>query len=175
MIDVTAHIHHLAHVEDATIGARTRIWQFASVIRRAIIGADCNIASSAIVDGSTVGDHCIIGHGAFIGPGIDIGAEVFVGPAAVFCNDAWPLVAKTGWFRMADLLDRRVTVTRVQTGASIGAGAVIMPGLTIGARAMIAAGARVTYDVPADHLWRADGRLMPIDLDRANKRMRACS
>lgn len=157
MIDESAAIHPHAHVEDAVIGARTRVWQFASIIRAAMVGDDCTIASNAIVDGSLVGDRCIISHGAFIGPGMKIGNDVFIGPNVVFCNDYWPRTSKDGWFNMEDLVSAKVTVTEIMDGASIGAGAVLMPGIRIGRRAMIAAGAVVTYDVTENTLLRLDG------------------
>lgn len=168
-VHITAWLHELANVEKATIGARTRVWQFASVIRGAQIGVDCNIADCAIVDGSVVGDRCIVSHGAFIDPGMLIGDDVFIGPQVSLCNDFWPMVDKTGWFNMADLISGGIVVTRVASGASIGANAVIMPGLRIGANAMVAAGAVVNRDVLAGHLFQRDGSLVPIDPTRIQR------
>lgn len=167
-------IHPLAHVENATIGKGTRIWQFASVIRNARIGEDCTIASNALVDAATIGDRCIVSHGAAIEPGVVLGDEVFIGPQVVFCNDAWPRVAKHG-FDMAPLLNGETVVTAVEDGASIGAGAIVLPGVRIGAGAMIAAGARVVADVPAAHLLKRDGTMIPIDPAKPIRRMRAAS
>jgi UDP-2-acetamido-3-amino-2,3-dideoxy-glucuronate N-acetyltransferase len=145
-----------------TIGKGTKVWQFASVIRRSQIGEDCCIASCAIVDGCRLGDRVRVSHGAFLDPGMRIGDDVFIGPGVKFCNDIWPRSHKDGWFDMEELCSGRIIVTEVNNGASIGAGAIIMPGLTIGARAMIAAGAVVSFDVPPDHLYRANNSIEEI-------------
>lgn len=147
----SAFVHPLALVAGASIGARTRIWQFASVIRGARIGEDCNIASGACIDGSIVGDRTKIGHNLAAGPGFLIGADVFIGPNVTLCNDAWPRAHVVGFdvFRY----DGRPAII-VEDGASIGANAVILPGVIIGAGAMVAAGSVVTRDVAPRHLWK---------------------
>lgn len=61
-------VHHLAQAADCQLGARTEVWQFASVIRRAVIGEDCSIGSCAIVDGARLGNRVRVGHGASIPP-----------------------------------------------------------------------------------------------------------
>lgn len=167
-----AQIHPLAHVQEGTeIGARTKVWQFASVIRSARIGVDCGIASCAIVDGSRIGDRCIVSHGAFIDPGIQIGNDVFIGPFVAMCNDAWPLVDKTG-FDMNAFIQGWVVTTRIERGASVGARVVILPGVVIGEGAMIAAGAVVDRDVPPRYLFKRDGTMVVIDSARPIRRMR---
>ena len=170
-IHPSAEIHHLAEIGDARIGARTRVWQFASVIRWAQIGDDCSIATCSIVDGAKLGDRVIVSHGAFIDPGIEIGDDVFVGPGVKLCNDAWPRVDKTG-FDMAALISREFVTTRIDQGVSLGAGVIVLPGLVIGRDCMIAAGAVVTQNVPAKSLYRRDGIMVPIDEARLPKRMR---
>jgi len=164
LIDQTASIHRWAEVMTGTvaIGARTRVWQFASVIRGAVIGADCSIAAYAIVDGSHLGDRCIVSHAAFIDPGIQIGNDVFIGPLAALCNDGWPRVDKTD-FDMEALINGDHVCTIISDGASIGAGAIILPGVIIGCGAMVAAGAVVNRDVPNDKLWKRDGTFGDID------------
>lgn len=176
IIDASAEVHPLAHVSFAKIGARTRVWQFASVIRGAVIGEDCSIATCSIVDGSVMGDRCIVSHGAFVDPGMRIHDDVFIGPQVSLCNDFWPRTEKIGWFDMADLVSGKIIVTEIASGASIGANAVVMPGITIGYGAMIAAGAVVTRDVPPLHLFRRDGTMTRIASDRPVNRMRTvCS
>lgn len=169
----TAWIHPKSEVHGVTIGANTRVWQFASVIRKSVVGDDCNIASCAIVDGALVGHRCIVSHGAFIDPGIVIGDDVFIGPHVSLCNDYWPRVSKDGWFDIQKLIDREIIVTSIEDGASIGANAVVMPGVKIGARAMVAAAAVVRISVPADFLYQRDGSLAPITGEP--NRMRVCS
>ena len=161
-----------AKVDDGcVVGARTRIWQFASIIRHAFIGDDCSIASCAIVDGSDVGDRTIVSHSAFIDPGIVIGNDVFIGPHVNLCNDAWPRADKTGW-DMAALITREFITTRIKDGASLGAGVTVLPGIVVGAGSMVAAGAVVDKDVPDCHLFKRDGSTVPIDPARPVKRMR---
>lgn len=154
---------------DATvvIGAGTKVWQFASVIRGAIIGLDCNIASCAIVDGAELGSRCLVGHGASIHPGAKLGDDVFVGPGVVICNDLWPETSKEGF----ELAAGRHTVI-IGSGASIGANAVILPGVRIGAGAVVSAGATVTRNVPDGLLWRRNGYVSVVPSDRRTKRMR---
>ena len=140
-------IHELAHVHgDCQIGDGTLVWQFASVIRGARVGARCSIASSAVVDGAVVGDECVVGHGSAINPGVVLGNRVFVGQNAVFCNDRWPSVSKEGFE------PGNVTII-VQDGAVIGAGAVILPGVILGKGCLIAANSTVSRSVPAGFMW----------------------
>jgi len=172
MIDDSAQVHPKAVVDNTVlIGARSRVWQFASLIRGACIGDDCSIASCAIVDGADLGDRTIVSHGAFIDPGIVIGSDVFIGPGVKLCNDAWPRADKTG-FNMAQLISHEFVTTRIEDGASLGAGVVVLPGIVIGNDAMIAAGAVVTQNVPASHLYKRDGSMVPIDPERKVERMR---
>lgn len=161
MIDPSARIHPLAHVEGSTIGPRTCVWQFASVIRGTRLGADCNVASCATLDGPQFGDRCIISQGVAMGPGFVIGDDVFIGPNVTVCNDRWPRATKGGFD--ADALRAGFVTVRVGNWVSIGANAVILPGVTLGKRAMIAAGSVVDRDVPYDSLFKRDGNIVPID------------
>jgi acetyltransferase-like isoleucine patch superfamily enzyme len=171
MIAVTAIVHDTATVhDDCSIGAHTRVWQFASILRGAKIGDRCVVGHGASVDASRVGDGCRIGAMAFLPPGIELGSHVFVGPGAIFCNDFWPRTDPAG-FDMAALLRGAATI-RVGSGASIGAAAIVLPGVRIGARAMIPAGGKVTADVPDDHLWGIQGRSVAIDPSRVPQRTR---
>jgi UDP-2-acetamido-3-amino-2,3-dideoxy-glucuronate N-acetyltransferase len=167
-------IHEKAHVEGAQIGARTKVWQFASVIRNARIGEDCSIATGAIVDGARLGARVIVSHGAFIDPGIVIGNDVFIGPHVDLCNDAWPRVEKTG-FDIAALISGDLVTTRIEDGASLGAGVIVLPGIIIGAGAMVAAGSVVECSVPPAHLHKRNGMVVPIDPSRIVKRMRSAA
>lgn len=164
-------IHPYAVVDlTSAIGEGTRIWQGATVIRGAMIGDGCTIGACAIVDGATVGDSCSIGHGAQIHPGTEVGHEVFIGPGAIICNDPWPRVRK-GDFDLDAILGG-ITIVRIEDGVGIGAGAIVLPGVTIGKLAMVAAGAVVGRDVPPDHLFKRSGDIVPIGR-RQVSRMRA--
>lgn len=164
MIDPSATIHPFAHVDGAVIGARTRVWQFASVIRRATIGVECVVGSASIIDGATVGDRCLIGHAAQLHPGARLGDEVFIGPGVICCNDRWPMVDKGG-FDFTWLVCGGETVS-IGDRASIGAGAVLLPGVVIEEGAMIAARAVVNRRVPAHHLFKRNGEIVSIDRAR---------
>lgn len=170
MIDETAFVHPMALVEGSTVGARTRIWQFASVIRGARIGADCNIASGACIDGSEIGDGCVIAHNLAMGPGFRLGREVFIGPNVTFCNDRWPRAAKGGFDVTRYQGDDMAVI--VEDGASIGAGAVILPGVHIGAGAMVGANAVVSANVPAGYVWTGTGELRTIKDEHLKERVR---
>ena len=141
MIDPTAMIHPRAEVaEDAEIGARTQVWQFAIVLAGARVGADCNINCHTFVEGGAViGDRVTLKSGVFIWDGVTLEDDAFCGPNATFTNDKKPRSRQ----RPAEFAR-----TLVKAGASIGAGAVLLPGLTIGEGAVIGAGAVVTKDVP---------------------------
>lgn len=159
---------HAVVSPDAEIGERTRVWQFASIIRGARIGADGNIGSCAIVDGAVIGDRCLVGHGAAVNPGVLIGDDVFVGPNVTFCNDAWPRTHKDG-FALHSFNGKQWAVI-VENGAAIGAGAILLPGVRIGAGATIAAGATVARDVPVDYLLLRNGSVQPIGSERTRMR-----
>lgn len=165
-------ISPLAHVDGSVlIGQGTQVWQFASVIRKSVVGVFCSIGAGAIVDAATVGDDCLIGAGAQLHPGTKIGSSVFVGPGAVFCNDAWPSVSKDG-FDSGVLLRGEFVTAAVEDHVSIGARAVILPGVRIGEYARIAAGAVVGEDVPPRHIFKRSGAICEID-GRSVNRMRA--
>jgi acetyltransferase-like isoleucine patch superfamily enzyme len=146
MIDPSARIHPLALVDaGAEVGARTQIWQFAIVLSGARVGADCNINCHTFVEGGAViGDRVTLKAGVYVWDGVTMEDEVFCGPNATFTNDKRP--------RSRQRPDKFAR-TLVCRSASIGAGAVILPGITIGAGAAIGAGAVVTRDVPAGETW----------------------
>ncbi|RVD44203.1 N-acetyltransferase [Mesorhizobium sp. M4A.F.Ca.ET.020.02.1.1] len=171
MIDPSAFIHEKAHLDAETVslGAGTKIWQFASVIRGAVIGSNCVVAAAAQIDGARIGDDCRIEFGVSVPHGVLIGDRVFIGPGAIFCNDAWPNAGRDGIDH--DAVAAGCTI-RVEDDASIGAGAIILPGVVIGARAFVAAGAAVDRNVPANMVWRRNGYVGPYPKDYRSRRMR---
>lgn len=133
--------HPDALIETDAIGPRTRIWAFAHVLEGARIGADCNICDHTFIEGGAeVGDRVTLKCGVQLWEGVTLEDDVFVGPNATFTNDPFP---------RSKLQPVSYARTRVRRGASIGANATILPGITIGSQAMIGAGAVVTRDVPA--------------------------
>lgn len=166
MIHFRAFIHF-----DTTIGEDTKVYQFASVIRGAKIGARCIIGACSQIDGARIGDDCHIQNHVSIPHGVEIGNRVFVGPGAIFCNDRWPDWTKDG-------IDHETvaagTTIRVEDGASIGAGAIILPGVVIGAGAFVAAGSVVELNVPPNMVWRRSGYMGPKPEKRERMRMLDC-
>lgn len=139
--DVTYFVHPQGLCETAAVGEGTRIWAFTHVLAGARIGADCNICDHVFIENDVVvGDRVTVKSGVQLWDGLRLGDDVFVGPNATFTNDPFP---------RSKSYDHEIPVTRVEEGASIGANATILPGLTIGTRAMIGAGSVVTHDVPA--------------------------
>lgn len=136
---MSAFIHCLADVADSTIGSGTKIWQFVVVLSGAKIGRDCNICSHVLIESNVVlGDRVTVKSGVQLWDGLRIADDVFIGPNATFSNDRFPRSKK---------YPECFSETFVGTGASIGAGAVILPGVTIGSRALVGAGAVVTSNV----------------------------
>jgi acetyltransferase-like isoleucine patch superfamily enzyme len=134
-------VHPQALCESVTVGDNTRVWAFAHVLPGATIGRDCNICDHVFIENDVVlGDRVTVKSGVQIWDGLRIGDDVFVGPNVTFSNDKYP---------RSKQYQRPVLQTHVGRGASIGGGAAILPGLRIGARAMIGAGSVVTHDVPA--------------------------
>lgn len=111
------------------------------------IGDDVKIGAFVeIQKGVHVGDRCKISSHSFLCEGVTIESDVFVGHGVMFTNDPYPRATTAG--RLQDERDWTVVPTRVARGASIGSGAVILCGITVGEHAMIGAGAVVTRDVP---------------------------
>ena len=132
--------HESAHVDaSAHIGMRTRIWINAQIREGAHIGDDCIISKDVYIDHDVViGARCKIQNSVSVFNGVTIGDDVFVGPNVAFTNDRVPRAFTRDW---------KTVPTRVENGASIGANATLVCGITIGEYAMVAAGAVVTRDV----------------------------
>ena len=141
-------VHPSADMRATAVGVGTRIWQFVVVLPGARIGADVNICSHCFVENEVViGDRVTVKSGVQLWDGVTLGDDVFVGPNVSFTNDRRPRSGHREFERLP---------TQVENGASIGAGAVILPGLRIGAGAVVAAGAVVTRDVPAGAVVRGN-------------------
>jgi len=165
-------IHHLAHVDaDVVLGAGTRIWQFASVTRGTVMGRDCSVSPFAMLDGSVYGDRVVVSGGVTCGAGFKVGNDVFLGPSCCLANDMWPASSKDGYDDATLRGGERFAVI-VEDGATIGALAVVLPGVRVGRGAIVAAGAVVDRDVPDGFLWRRNGYLAPVPVERNAKRMR---
>ena len=159
--------HPLALVESSHVGAGTRIWAYAHVMEGALIGKNCNLCDHVFVEtNARVGNCVTVKNGVALWDGVVLEDFVFVGPFAVFTNDKTPRVA----FRKGR---EEFLPTLVQRGASIGANATIVCGITLGQWAFVAAGAVVTRDVedyaivmgnparPVGHMCECGTRLLP--------------
>ncbi len=128
--DVAIRQPDLVNLYGCTIGDETKIGAFVEIQKNADVGPRCKISSHS-----------------FLCEGVVLEAEVFVGHGVMFINDRYPRATAGG--RLQTESDWAVAPTRVKRGASIGSGAVILCGVTIGEEAMVGAGAVVTRDVPA--------------------------
>lgn len=139
--DTTPYIDPNAVVDPgARIGAGTRVWGFSHIFAGAVIGKDCNICEHVLVENQVIlGDRVTIKCGVQLWDGVTLEDDVFVGPNATFTNDPFP---RSKHYLAA------YPKTVVRRNASIGANATILPGITIGASAMVGAGAVVTRNVP---------------------------
>lgn len=132
--------HETALVESKSIGAGTRIWAMAHVLPGAVIGQGCNICDHTFIENDVVlGNRVTVKCGVQLWDGITVEDDVFIGPNATFTNDPYP---------RSDHHPPQRPRTIVKRGASIGANATVLPGITIGERAMVGAGAVVTSNVP---------------------------
>ena len=138
-------VHNLSDVQTINIGLNTKIWQFVVILPDATIGSNCNICSHCLIENEVViGDNVTIKSGVQIWDGITLEDNVFIGPNVTFTNDKNP--------RSKQFVDN-YPKTIVRQGASIGANATILPGITVGENAMIGAGSVITKDVPANQIW----------------------
>jgi acetyltransferase-like isoleucine patch superfamily enzyme len=132
--------HDTAIVESKHIGDGTRVWAYSHILPGARVGRDCNICDHTFIENDVIiGDRVTIKCGVQLWDGVRVDDDVFVGPNATFTNDPFP--------RSGQHLTR-YPQTHIQPGASIGANATILPGITIGQRAMVGAGSVVTHNVP---------------------------
>lgn len=138
-------VHETAIVEGgAHVGDGSSVWHHAHVRASAVVGSGCVLGKNVYVDaGVSVGDRCKLQNNVSVFTGVTIADDVFVGPSATFTNDLVPRAFNDDWV---------VTPTTVQSGASVGANATIVCGVTLGAYSMVAAGAVVTRDVASHQL-----------------------
>jgi acetyltransferase-like isoleucine patch superfamily enzyme len=133
-------VHPNAIVEAAQIGEGSRIWAFAHILPGAQIGREANICDHVFVENDVViGDRATVKSGVQLWDGVRVEDDVFIGPNASFVNDAFPRSKRH---------PEKFLQTTLRSGCSIGAGATVLGGLTIGAQAMVGAGSVVTRDVP---------------------------
>jgi UDP-2-acetamido-3-amino-2,3-dideoxy-glucuronate N-acetyltransferase len=140
---MTVFIHESSYVDEgAVVGDGTRIWHFCHVLPGAVIGERCNIGQNVVVMGGTrIGNNVKIQNNVSIYEGVELEDDVFCGPSMVFTNVSTPRshVSRRGAYER----------TLVKRGASIGANATIVCGVTLGEYSFVGAGAVVSRDIPA--------------------------
>lgn len=138
-------IHPTADVQTSNIGDNTLVWQYAVILAGAHIGSNCNINCHTFIENDvTIGNNVTVKSGIYLWDGITIGNDVFLGPNVTFTNDKYP---------RSKQYPEEFQRTTIEDGASVGAGAIILGGVTVGRKAMIGAGSVVTKNVPAGELW----------------------
>ncbi len=139
------YIHPSADVQSNKIGKETKIWQYTVVLTGAVIGENSNINAHCFIENKvTIGNNVTIKCGVYLWDCITIEDDVVIGPNATFVNDLNPRSK-----RYPDIRPE----TYIKKGASIGANATILGGITIGEYAIIGAGSVVTKSIPANTLW----------------------
>ena len=158
-------IHPSASVHvSATILARTKIWNNVQVRENVNIGVDCILSKDVYIDHAvSIGDRCKIQNSVSVYNGVTIQDDVFVGPNVAFTNDKVPRAFKLDW---------EIIPTLIESGASIGANATIICGITIGEYAMVAAGSVVTRDVPPYTLVMGSPARPVSRIDKAGNRIK---
>lgn len=142
-------LHPTAIVEAEKIGRGTSIWDFTHIMKDVSIGENCNIGNHCFIEtGVVIGNNTTIKNGNMIWEGVTLGDGVFVGPQVFFTNDLYPRSPRLPQAQARYRNREWLLPTYVKQGVSIGAGAIIIAGVTIGEFAMVGAGAIVTKDVP---------------------------
>ncbi len=135
-------MHDQAIVETEHVGEGTRIWAFAHILKDAIIGKNCNICDHTFIEGNVIiADNVTVKSGVYLWDGVRVEDNVFIGPHATFTNDMRP---------RSQVYPTEFVKTHIQKGASIGANATVICGITVGQWAIVGAGSVVTKNVP-DH------------------------
>jgi acetyltransferase-like isoleucine patch superfamily enzyme/dTDP-4-dehydrorhamnose 3,5-epimerase-like enzyme len=133
-------VHDSADVKTKNIGSGTKVWQCVVILSGAQIGSDVNVCAHCFIeDDVVIGDRVTIKSGVYLWNGVRLEDDVFIGPNVTFTNDKYP---------RSKIYPEEFSSTVVEKGATVGGGAVLLPGITIGRGAMIGAGAVVTRSVP---------------------------
>ena len=156
-------IHLLSDVQTDKVGEGTNVWQYAIILKGATIGKNCNINCHTFIENDVVlGDNVTVKSGVYLWDGITVKDNVFIGPNATFTNDKRPRSKK-----YPDSFQKTI----INENASIGAGAIILGGIEIGANALIAAGSLVTKNVPENALVKGSPAIVSAWLNDDGTKM----
>jgi acetyltransferase-like isoleucine patch superfamily enzyme len=156
-------IHEKSEVHSRNIGENTRIWQYCVVLEGAKIGDNCNINAHCLIENDVIiGNNVTVKCGVYLWDGLRVEDNVFIGPNVTFTNDLLP--------RSKQYPDK-FQETHIERWASIGAGATILCGITIGEFSMIGAGAVVTKNIPPFSLWYGNPAVMHGYICRCGRRV----
>ena len=153
--------HSTSDIQSDNIGTGTTVWQFVVILPGAKIGENCNICSHCLIENDVwIGNDVTVKSGVQIWDGLFVDDKVFVGPNVTFTNDLFP---------RSKQYPTEFARTRLLEGASIGANATILAGITIGKYALIGAGSVVTKDVPDYTIWygnpaKMKGKISPAEV-----------
>ena len=155
-------IHKLSDVKSNKIGNGTTVWQYCVILSKAQIGKDCNICSHCFIENDVViGDRVTIKNGVYIYDSVHIENDVFIGPNVTFTNDIYPRSLR-GEKKNEVIYPK----TFVSKGASIGGGATILPGISIGVNAIVGAGAVVTKNIEDGAIVYGDAASQKSDIKK---------
>lgn len=157
-IDPTANVS-----PDAKIGKGTKVWINTQIRENTLIGANSILSKDVYIDsGVSIGNGCKIQNSVSVYQGVTIENDVFVGPNVSFTNDKVPRAFNSDW---------KITKTLVKNGASLGANATIVCGITLGEYCMVAAGSVVTKDVPPFTLVVGNPARVVAKIDKAGNKI----
>jgi acetyltransferase-like isoleucine patch superfamily enzyme len=129
------------------------VWAFVHIQKKVSVGTECNIGDHSFIEnGAIIGNRVTIKNQALIWEGVTIEDEVFIGPRVTFTNDKFPRSPRCSFSSIQKRYSEKknwLEKTVVKKGATLGAGVIILPGITVGEYAMVGAGSVVTQDVPS--------------------------
>lgn len=138
-------IHKLSDVQSENIGKDTNIWQFCVILKKSIIGDNCNINANVLIENDVlIGNNVTIKSGVQVWDGITLEDNVFIGPNVTFTNDFIP---------RSKQYPKSFLKTIIKEGASLGANSTIIGGIIVGSYSMIGAGSVVTKNIGTQELW----------------------
>jgi UDP-2-acetamido-3-amino-2,3-dideoxy-glucuronate N-acetyltransferase len=156
-------IHPLSDVQTNKIGSKTFIWQYAVILKGAVIGDNCNINCHTFIENDVViGNNVTVKAGVYLWDGIAVEDNVFIGPNVTFTNVKYP---------RSKIYPENFQRILLKEGCSIGANATILGGITIGEYSIVAAGSIVTKDVAPFTLVKGSPAAYSANIDKQGNKV----